>query len=418
MLPQLIVQESKLLQLGAGRRPFNLSQTEPLMRKVPRHQISREDIEGFVAELLSGKSIPQILSTLSMEDVSPDVRLCNCFKHSGASNLRDFLELGERRFSLKNYGRISEQRFRQSLIDHFATNPVIVADTQPTVAHRRIINEVLRSSRPWSVLSEREWKNCREKLLGTEVSKNPLYPIATRLGGYWPFAHRKTQSSSETVDKYLHHSLKRLKSLRSFGRRKIASYIACVVHLCEALTDPERAAAPSDIKTCVLRAWEHTKLTKAEKSIIEQRFGIHTRKHTLEELASMIGVTRERIRQIEKKAITKLKLAEKFDEIGAKLGLQKMEVWQALTGSSESIKKSANLDILEDNLPFEFHLAIELCADRRNRGIKRAAIGDWLTAHFRNDESNWYRQECHDTIPGKVQQEAINPGLASLLSEL
>ncbi|MCR5235316.1 MAG: hypothetical protein K6E53_15645 [Lachnospiraceae bacterium] len=49
-------------------------------------------------------------------------------------------------------------------------------------------------------------------------------------------------------------------------------------------------------------------LTEREKSVINLRFGLDgDRTYTLEELGSRFGVTRERIRHIEVKALTKLK---------------------------------------------------------------------------------------------------------------
>jgi len=49
-------------------------------------------------------------------------------------------------------------------------------------------------------------------------------------------------------------------------------------------------------------------LNQREKSVLELRFGITDGSpHTLEEVGQEIGVTRERIRQIETKAIRKLR---------------------------------------------------------------------------------------------------------------
>jgi len=49
-------------------------------------------------------------------------------------------------------------------------------------------------------------------------------------------------------------------------------------------------------------------LTERERSVIEMRFGLNDGKdHTLEEVGRAFGVTRERIRQIEAKALRKLR---------------------------------------------------------------------------------------------------------------
>lgn len=46
-----------------------------------------------------------------------------------------------------------------------------------------------------------------------------------------------------------------------------------------------------------------------EREIIARRFGLFDRKETLEQIGEMLGITRERVRQLEKSVITKLKLA-------------------------------------------------------------------------------------------------------------
>jgi RNA polymerase primary sigma factor len=53
------------------------------------------------------------------------------------------------------------------------------------------------------------------------------------------------------------------------------------------------------------------KLSKREKYILERRFGINDKPQTLEEIAKKIGITRERVRQIEKESLQKLKIIAK-----------------------------------------------------------------------------------------------------------
>jgi len=57
----------------------------------------------------------------------------------------------------------------------------------------------------------------------------------------------------------------------------------------------------------------HSALTKREAMVIAMRFGLAGhRDHTLEEVGKQFGVTRERIRQIEAKALRKLRRNQKL----------------------------------------------------------------------------------------------------------
>ena len=70
--------------------------------------------------------------------------------------------------------------------------------------------------------------------------------------------------------------------------------------------DPHEAAEASALRGLVREAL--AELTQREQSILRMRFGIGTNAdHTLEEIGKAFGVTRERIRQIEAKALNKLR---------------------------------------------------------------------------------------------------------------
>jgi RNA polymerase primary sigma factor len=70
--------------------------------------------------------------------------------------------------------------------------------------------------------------------------------------------------------------------------------------------DPQAAAEASALARSVTEAL--AELTPREQRILRMRFGIgDSRDHTLEEVGQVFGVTRERIRQIEAKALEKLR---------------------------------------------------------------------------------------------------------------
>ena len=45
-----------------------------------------------------------------------------------------------------------------------------------------------------------------------------------------------------------------------------------------------------------------------EKEIISRRFGLYDRKETLEQIGELLGITRERVRQLEKAILIRLKM--------------------------------------------------------------------------------------------------------------
>ena len=74
----------------------------------------------------------------------------------------------------------------------------------------------------------------------------------------------------------------------------------------ETAKNPFTAAAQKNLRKIVTQIL--SELDPKEETVLRQRFGMSTNKtSTLEEVGEYIGVTRERIRQIEQKALSKLK---------------------------------------------------------------------------------------------------------------
>lgn len=66
-------------------------------------------------------------------------------------------------------------------------------------------------------------------------------------------------------------------------------------------TTPDIKSVVSDILGSIER--------EREKEIIARRFGLHDRKETLEQIGELLGITRERVRQLEKAILIRLKIA-------------------------------------------------------------------------------------------------------------
>jgi len=70
---------------------------------------------------------------------------------------------------------------------------------------------------------------------------------------------------------------------------------------------PEENAIENSLQTEINKQLQT--LNEREQLIIEMRFGLNDRpQHTLEQVGNYFGLTRERIRQIEAKALRKLRL--------------------------------------------------------------------------------------------------------------
>src|SRR4051812_7117731 len=74
-----------------------------------------------------------------------------------------------------------------------------------------------------------------------------------------------------------------------------------------------------------------------EREIIARRFGLYDRRETLEQIGELLGITRERVRQLEKAVITRLKAAASEDLLHIKAAEQ------ALSGQLRDMGKVARV---------------------------------------------------------------------------
>ncbi len=63
-----------------------------------------------------------------------------------------------------------------------------------------------------------------------------------------------------------------------------------------------------------------------EQEIITRRFGLYERKETLEQIGELLGITRERVRQLEKAILIRLKIASEDGKIPATQDIEKLIV--------------------------------------------------------------------------------------------
>src|SRR4051812_10210762 len=74
-----------------------------------------------------------------------------------------------------------------------------------------------------------------------------------------------------------------------------------------------------------------------EREIVSRRFGLYDRRETLEQIGELLGITRERVRQLEKAVITKLKASADKDLPHIKT------IEETLTNHLEAMGKAAKI---------------------------------------------------------------------------
>ena len=84
-----------------------------------------------------------------------------------------------------------------------------------------------------------------------------------------------------------------------------------------------------------------------EREIITRRFGLHDRKETLEQIGELLGITRERVRQLEKAILIRLKLAAEDGTIPAVKDAERLMV-RHLSESGRIARVSDLSDRLHD----------------------------------------------------------------------
>jgi RNA polymerase primary sigma factor len=130
---------------------------------------------------------------------------------------------------------------------------------------------------------------------------------AAREAGYHAPSHAPAEDLADAAQVSL-HELRRALSVVADAESwdEAESIRGAAESVADASQGPEDAAATASMSELVRSKLE--KLPEREAAVIGLRFGLHDgREHTLEEVGSMFGLTRERIRQIEVNALRHLR---------------------------------------------------------------------------------------------------------------
>ncbi len=132
-------------------------------------------------------------------------------------------------------------------------------------------------------------------------------------------------------------------------------------------------------------AWLDT-LEERERDILRYRFGLEENTpRTLEEIGTLIGLTRERVRQIEGKTLLKLKRATQASAIPVRLSMMQDDIWALLAGSKLVIHSSHMSKIRKSDLPGMARLMIQ---------VYYGNLRGWLDATYVRRDQCWFNTYC------------------------
>ena len=80
------------------------------------------------------------------------------------------------------------------------------------------------------------------------------------------------------------------------------------------MSDAQTNEQVIDIKAAVAAIIESIDQER-EREIITRRFGLYERKETLEQIGELLGITRERVRQLEKAILIRIKMMAENNEL-------------------------------------------------------------------------------------------------------
>ena len=390
-----------------------------------RYDEPKSNPDEALKRILDGSNPIERFKELTISDLTPNVRLNHAFEHSAANSLFEFLSLGSERMRLRNYGKKSESILIESLREYLARHPLDTDELIPSnpltnqdqvgIDHERLISALKDKDRKKNLISEKTWKTIRTELEATEHAKKLIAPIAAELDLPWPLSPKSPLSQSRISD-YLGHTVTELLKINRFGHKKVSVYIACVIHLHRKQYQNE-TSDPQNLADTISTIWSRSRLTEREKKVLELRFGIENqRKHTLSEIKEHFRVTRERVRQIESKALHKLRMSDQYAALPDLLIHDKERIWDLLT-ETDRLKKQEWMEPLEDKLGFEYQMALEVVDERKHRSMNMSALAYWLDKHFTSDETYWYRHADKQTTEPE-NQNRINGSLMDFLDEL
>jgi DNA-directed RNA polymerase specialized sigma24 family protein len=258
-----------------------------LVRRLVRETSTLRD-EGTEDEAVVTHNVVTLDTPIAELNVSARVR--GMFVRKNVETLRDALALDPRTLAdEKNFGRRSLAELR-ALIELVTGQPWESARENPA-----IVATVRLPAAPHSWNAVRPW-------LSSALAERTIDSVANIPARMRTFAARR---HLRTLGALFDIPMSELVAEPNLGRKSIADTIAAVVAAHDADSSAPRALEDFATFSALLRS-ALAPLRQIERIIFAGRAGLGEPPSTLEELGQMLGVTRERVRQLESRALKEL----------------------------------------------------------------------------------------------------------------
>ena len=254
----------------------------------------------------------------------------------------------------------------------------------PILSHCSWFEKLVTAHQPMALVSVELWRAWVSALVGTTHAKRTIASLAAELNLSWPAARIK-----ETMSDHLHSHPGIRTGLNGIGAKKGRVILLAAAHLTDlldkennvyetnsvlmtaAVGSPEESvppiAAPKPPVSCgELFKDALAQLTERQRLIVERRIGLGCEAETLVAIGNSLGLTRERIRQIEAKALMKLRgnAALTNESVTAALMAEAPIIWTALAGADGVVRRSESDSQHDAALASEHRLALWLIGKR------------------------------------------------------
>ena len=203
----------------------------------------------------------------------------------------------------------------------------------------------------------------------------------------WP--SKKSDFSEMLIKDLLDLSWSDLLDLKSFGKTKAHVYHKALAYLAAGLW--EKGNSGDSIQEMNRIIDQLPGLKEIEVAVLEERIGKDGSPKTLELIASTKNVTRERIRQIQKSGLRKLRTTRNLETINDFLTANEKQIWYLLGGVKGIISESDKFDNLAEELPFKFRFGIQVYTGSKVSGERFPnVLRAFLKNRYKFASGCWY----------------------------